>query len=211
MNAMKLLMYILLWIAVPVSSWSRKESGLSGNRQPVQVLVVGLDNNVKSNYYVKDMIAEETGIMPDSIAIQFNQMLSQHIQNFDGKNEYIFKGSNADLSKIISSKISVAGEGEQCSSDLSGFPGEELDRIMLQAGADYLLVLNQHYFKWQEEPMKTVFHIVSYSLYNKERKQIHSGNQYYTTIKLESADKMRQFSRKSGQRIASSVAKAIDR
>lgn len=57
--------------------------------------------------------------------------------------------------------------------------------------------------------MRTVFHIVSYTLYDKDQKEVLSGNQFYTAMKLESADKMKQISRKSTAKIAASVAKSL--
>ena len=37
--------------------------------QPKQVLIVGLKDNVRSNYFYKGMIAEETGMQADRIIL----------------------------------------------------------------------------------------------------------------------------------------------
>ena len=54
--------------------------------------------------------------------------------------------------------------------DLSAVPTEELQKVLDNADADYLLVLNQHYLKWQDQPLRTLFHIVSYTLFDKDEK-----------------------------------------
>ena len=57
----------------------------------------------------------------------------------------------------VLNEIKVNGESEDCYSDLSAVPTEELQKVLDNAGADYLLVLNQHYLKWQDQPLRTLF------------------------------------------------------
>ncbi len=211
MRPVNVLMQILLFSIVPVISWCKKGASPASGKEPVQILILGLKDNVKSNYYVKDMISEETGIWVDSIDLQFNHIIAHNIENFTDKSTCVFIRPDTERFASICNKISVSGEGENSSSDLSHVSREDLQEVLDQADADYLLVLNQHYLKWQEEPMRTVFHIVSYTLYNKDKERVYSGNQYFTSMKLENADKIKQLSRKSATRIASAVAKVIDR
>ena len=43
------------------------------------VLIVGLNDNVKSNYFYNKMIAEETGISADSVSAIYNRVIAQNI------------------------------------------------------------------------------------------------------------------------------------
>ena len=47
--------------------------------QPKQVLIVGLKDNVRSNYFYKGMIAEETGMQADSVDFIYNQIIAENI------------------------------------------------------------------------------------------------------------------------------------
>ena len=87
---------------------------------------------------------------------------------------------------------------------------EEMREIMSETDADYLLVLNQHYLKWQEQPLRTLFHIVSYSLFDKDKNEIISDNNFFTSMNLEEPNKIRKISKKSSVKIASNVIKALE-
>ncbi len=201
------LFFSFLLVAQATFLWGKK--GGNDNLQPsTQVLIIGLHDNVKSNYYVKDMIAEETGIQPDSIDKQYNHIIAQNIAEASSNDQCKFIPASHNYDGMIE-KIEVTGEGEDCASSLSKISVEELQTALDQAQANYLLVLNQHYLKWQGQPMHTVFHMISYTLYDKNKKEVYSGNQYFTTMELEKPEKMKQVSKKSSSRIASSIIKSL--
>lgn len=209
-NAPHRLLSLVLFTLIPFLSWSKKNNSSSAATE-TRVLIVGLNDNVKSNYYAEGMIAEETGIQADSIDQQYNTIIAQNIAAAASNGLCKFVQGNNDHSyDELIGKISVTGEGEDCNSDLTGITAAELQNALEHAQANYLLVLNQHYLKWQKEPMKTVFHMVSYTLYDKDRKEVLSGSQYFTTMNLEKPEKIAQLSRKSTSRIASSIAKSLD-
>lgn len=212
MKNIQLLLSLLLFINIPFLSWSKKNNKDAAVATPseAQVLIVGLNDNVKSNYYYKGMIAEETGMQVDSIDQQYNFIISQNIAAAANGSCKFISGSEDHSYDELVNKIAVTGEGESCHSNLSNITATELQAALNHAHANYLLVLNQHYLKWQEEPMRTVFHMVSYTLYDKDKKQVLSGNQYFTSMSLEKPDKIMQMSRKSTSKIASSIARSLD-
>lgn len=200
----------LLLIHATLISWDKKNDPADDARE-AKVLIVGLNDNVKSNYYYNEQIASETGMKTDSIDQQYNDIIARNIAGATISSPCKFVSGNSDPGyEQLIGKIEVKGEGESCTSSLSNISAEELQQVLAHAHADYLLVLNQHYLKWQEQPMRTVFHMVSYTLYNKEKKQLYSGNQYFTTMNLETPDKIMQLSRKSSAKIASSIARSLD-
>lgn len=178
----------------------------------VKVLIVGLNDNVRSNYYYDASIAEETGIHADSIVTEFNRIIARNIEEAlpESSCKFISAG-HAAADETLLSQIECTGEAEQAHSNLNAIPAEKYKEILNQAQANYLLVLNQHYLKRQDQPMRTVFHMMSYTLYDQDRKEVLNGNQYFTSMKLETAEKIKSMSRKSTAKIASSIAKVLER
>jgi hypothetical protein len=209
MKHTSLTILLLLLTLISPASWAGKDGAA---KEEAKVLIIGLNDNVKSNYYYNEQIASETGMKADSIDQQYNNIIAGNIAGASiGSPCKFIPGGDDPMYEQLIGKIEVSGEGEDANSSLSHISTEELQQALDHAHADYLLVLNQHYLKWQEQPMRTVFHMVSYTLYNKERKQIYTGNQYFTTMSLEAPEKIIQLSRKSSSKIASSVARSLDR
>lgn len=203
----KVLMLCLLLIAASASSFAREKAGKSAK----QVLIVGLPDNVKSNYFYKGMIAEETGMQADSIVQTYNNIIARNIAAACKENSARFiPAQSTAVSGQILNEIKVTGEEETSYADLSAVPTEVLQKELDANGADYLLVLNQHYLKWQEVPFRTLFHIVSYTLFDKDKNELYRGNHYFTSMDLENAAKMEKSSRKSSSKIASSILKSIN-
>lgn len=211
MKNTRILLAFLIVIHTPILSWSKKNDEATGNTKETQVLIVGLNDNVKSNYYYNDQIAQETGMGADSIDLQYNHIIAENIVSSSAKStcKFIEGGNNPDFGALID-KIDVSGEGEECSSSLSRISEDELQKVLESADATYLLVLNQHYLKWQQQPMRTLFHIVSYTLYDKNKNKVVTGNQYFTCMNLQKPEKVVQLSRKSSSKIASSVTKSLN-
>lgn len=178
--------------------------------QPKRVLIVGLRDNVRSNYFYRGMIAEETGMVADSVDLVYNHIIAENIADNAKSKAYRFVMANENqIPEDFFQEVKTSGE-EECASDLSSVPLDEMRKIMNDADADYLLVLNQHYLKWQDQPLRTLFHIVSYSLFDKDKKEIITGNNFFTCMNLEGPNKIRKMSKKSSVKIASNVIKALE-
>lgn len=181
----------------------------NSNVSTKKVLVIGL-NNVNSNYFPQSMITEETGIPTDSISYTYNKIITNNIIQSNKDKDYTFVSPvvSSEINEIIDD-IQLKGEEEERYIDLSSIDNNEYHRLIDASNADYVLFLNQHYLKWQEKPLRTLFHFVSYSLYDKNQKEITKGNNYFTCMNLEKADKLSKASRKSSSKIASTVIKSI--
>lgn len=181
----------------------------NSNISTKKVLVIGLDN-VNSNYFPQSMITEETGIPTDSISYTYNKIITNNIIQSNKDKDYTFVSPvvSSEINEIIDD-IQLKGEEEERYIDLSSIDNNEYHRLIDASNADYVLFLNQHYLKWQEKPLRTLFHFVSYSLYDKNQKEITKGNNYFTCMNLEKADKLSKASRKSSSKIASTVIKSI--
>lgn len=181
------------------------------NDMTVKVLVVGLDN-VGSNYFPAPMITEETGIPQDSIGDTYNRIITDNIiqTNKDRKYAFVSSANLPDVNALID-EVEVKGEDEDTYADLSHVNKAEYDKVLNEADADYVLFLNNHYLKWQDTPLRTLFHFVSYSLYDRNQNEVTKGNNYFTCMNLEKAAKLSKASRKSSSKIASEVIKSIDK
>jgi hypothetical protein len=183
--------------------------GANGTDAP-RVLIVGLDDNVKSNYFHKGMIAEETGMNAEHIDLEYNRIIAENIAACGRPDACSFIPANPeDIAEGFMRSVRLSGEEEAWYSDLSSVPPDEWESLLRHAGADYMLVLNRHYLKWQETPLRTLFHIVSYTLFDENRKEICRGNSYFAGMSLEKPEKLRKISRKSSSRIAAGVIRSI--
>lgn len=199
----------ILLSATAYAKVGKKDEGESKHAR--QILIIGLQDNVRSNYFYNGLIAEETGLQPDSIDQAYNRIIAENIAAASAAGDCRFiPASAAEIDGRIRSEIKVTGESDESRADLSAVPADAWEKCLSEAGADYLLILNQHYLKWQDQPFRTLFHIVSYSLFDREKKEVCSGNNYFTCMNLEKPDKLRKISRKSSSKIASSIIRTLD-
>jgi hypothetical protein len=208
-----LLWTVLLLLAGGLPGGAHADNGKDKARTAgavTQILIVGLDENVKSNYFPKVMIAEETGMDAENIDREYNAIIAENIAATTNDGDYKFISPAGDDCKQIIGEIIVNGEDEENTCDMSNVPPAELQKLLDQAGADYLLVLNRHYLRWQETPLRTLFHTVSYALFDKNKQEICHGNSYFTSMALENPARLRKISRKTSSKIASSVIKSLD-
>jgi hypothetical protein len=189
---------------------SQAKNKRDGNSHATNVLMLGLNDNVRSNYFPKVMITEETGIMEDRIDKEYNTIIMDNIMAANNSAYKFIPASTVETSAHKWAElIKVNGEGDECYSDLTPVPADEYRKTLDMAEAEYLLVMNQYYLKWQETPMRTLFYIVSYTLFDKNKNEIYRGNGYFTSINLERPEKLRKISSKTSSRIAANVINQI--
>lgn len=190
-----------------------KASTDKADRHSVKVLVIGLPDNVDSNYFPNSMITEETGMPVDSIDHIYNQVITQNIIAANKNTGYRFLECDtpAEVEGLMDG-VEWQGESEEEQyANLSRVDKESYNHLMEDEDADYILLLNRHYLKWQEKPLRTLFHITTYSLYDKNKNEVARGNNYFTSMELEGKDKLSKDSRKSSSKIASNVIKCLSK
>lgn len=203
---------LLTVVSFAAPSIDKDVAGDNGNSTLIKVLVVALPNNVCSNYFPNSMITEATGIPTDSIDLIYNQVIAHNIiaANKDKKYKFIFPHVTTYISKLVN-EVKLQGNEEEKYADLSKVDYSSYKLLMKETGSDYVLFLNQHYLKWQETPLHTLFHITSYSLYDKNRSEVTHGNNYFTSMNLENKDRLNKDCRKSSSKIASNIVKSIEK
>ena len=112
---------VMFFLAVASIAANAKESKKEGdNYHAKQILIVGLHDNVKSNYFYNGMIAEETGMKADSIDQTYNTIIAENIAASVKNGDCKFIPANAtQVTGQVLNEIKVNGESEDCYSDLS--------------------------------------------------------------------------------------------
>lgn len=177
-----------------------------------RVLVIGMDNNVVSNYFTMDMLADGTGIAEDSVCAAYNDVIKSSLTATARKEKspfsFVAGGQNAwdDMTRYVR----IDGEDDNTVADLSTVSTDKLKTLLDEAGAAYLLVLDAHYMRYQEKPFKTLFHYVNYSLYDAGKNKLAHGSNYFTSINPQNRAQMAKSSRKSAEKIVEMVEKTLD-
>lgn len=178
-----------------------------------RVLVVSVKDNVKSNYFDKDILSEDSKIAADSICYIYNKVIGENISAVAKKEKsaYMFVDGNTikdDCHNFIQ-QVNLTGEEDKLASDLASVNDEQLKSLLDKAGAAYLLVLDAHYLRYQELPFKTIFHYVNYSLYDANKNRLAQGSNYFTSINPQNEMQMLKSSRKSTAKIVDMVENTL--
>lgn len=179
-----------------------------------KVLVVGMDDNIVSNYFSRDMLVEGTGINEDSVSYVYNKIIENSLAATAKKTKSPFRfvesAGEQETWDTLSKNVRIEGEEDKSTADLSTVDKQQLKKMLDQAGAAYLLVLDAHYLKYQETPFKTLFHYINYSLYDSNKNKLAQGSNYFTSINPQNEAQMMKSSSKSSEKIIDMIAKAVD-
>ncbi len=199
-----------VWAGKPETKGNAVNDEVKSHR----VLVLSAMDNVTSNYFVTDMLAENTNIKEDSVCYIYNKVIGNNLSAIARKEKspYSFVDGNqqTNASKLLEN-IRTIGDDENKSSDLTFVNAGELKNLLADAGADYLLLLDAHYLKYQEQPFKTIFHYVNYSLYDADKKKLAHGSNYFTSINPQTEDQMLKSSKKSTAKMLDLVERTLDK
>lgn len=204
---LKSMLLTALLITVAATQIEAKDNKNDEKPNLKKILILGLKDNIKSDYYYKELIAEESGIPQDSLEVVFNRTIAGNITQSHGG---FVQAGNTEKCNNILNNITVTGEQDECTTDLSQVDSQCFRDLLSGTGAEYVLILSRHFLRKQDQPFNTVFYFVSYSLFNKEKKEISRGSNYFTTMHLETAEVMKKNSRKTSDKIATTVLKLIE-
>jgi len=179
-----------------------------------RVLVVSMDDNIVSNYFTNDMLAEGTGISEDSICHIYNKViengLSASARKEKSQYDFVTIAGNQNDWNAIAKYARIDKKEENSVADLTTVNIEQLKSLMDKADASYLLVLDAHYMKYQDKPFKTLFHYVNYSLYDTKKNKLGQGSNYFTSINPQNKAQMMKSSRKSTEKMVEIIEKILD-
>lgn len=202
---------VFLIACVNVALAGGKDTNAAETAAMPKVLVVAPANNVNSDYYVTDMLTEDTGINRDSVSYVYNNVIANVMQQVANKENIIVLNGCGNAMNSLLKDIDIHGKGEDAMVDMSKVDKSELQHEMQRVGASYLLVLDQHFLKYQEQPFRTMFHFINYSFYDANEKKLGNGKSYFTSFNPQSAKDMTKSSLKSTRKMVAEISKLIVR
>lgn len=200
---------VFLVACVNVALAGGKGSNATETAPMPKILVVAPANNVNSDYYVTDMLTEGTGINRDSVSYVYNNVIANVMQQVANKENIIVLNGCCNAKSSLLKDIDICGKGEDAMVDMSKVDKAELQQEMQRVGASYLLILDQHFLKYQEQPFRTMFHFINYSFYDANEKKLGNGKSYFTSFNPQSAKDMTKSSLKSTKKIMADISKLI--
>ncbi len=200
---------VFLVACVNVALAGGKGSNATETAPMPKILVVAPANNVNSDYYVTDMLTEGTGINRDSVSYVYNNVIANVMQQVANKENIIVLNGCCNAKSSLLKDIDICGKGEDAMVDMSKVDKAELQQEMQRVGASYLLILDQHFLKYQEQPFRTMFHFINYSFYDANEKKLGDGKSYFTSFNPQNAKDMTKSSLKSTKKIMADISKLI--
>lgn len=171
------------------------------------VLIIGLKTgNITSNYFMPENIAEKTLIAKDSLEEIFSKQIIEHIKKSSGS-EFNIISIEGDNNTLLD-KMEYKYDKEIKTSDLSSIKDEEYNKLIMQYKADYVVFLDNYYLKY--EGGSNLFHILSYNVYNKNKKNIIAGKSFFNTPELLPLANYDKKFEKSGNKIVEQLQKVTD-
>lgn len=174
------------------------------------ILVVGFAGNINSNFLPEQMVAERFEVCTQTIDSVLHEKLLQGFGNLSPNPnlKFIFPECIEEASRIRN-VFTFNGDGENMYPVLSETNEVEFKAVMDQYNADYIMVFGQYYLKWRDEPFQTFFHILNYSLINRNLKEMNRGNEFFTTFNSFNAQDVEKQLSKLIRRSAATVRRTI--
>jgi hypothetical protein len=172
---MKTILSLSILLLIGVTTFA-KISPKSASVIAPSVLVVGFDNaSLLSNYYGKDYLSEKIGVPADSIHYYYYSSIFEKLSSFGGP---IYKGLDNIQGLIRVLPANQTGTTVSQNPNSGKLPNH-FSELMKQYGSEYLLHFSQYQINWSGEPFNTIVHLVDYSLYDRNEKEILSGQIFF--------------------------------
>jgi len=186
-------------------------AGIMCATEPTQhdiVLIVPSQMNISSDYYPLDMIAESMNIQVDSVAPKLNAMvtngLSKNSTRFLIRQQTEASHSLENIcQKIVLRKIST----ERNSADLSRLTDDEFHKLLGSDRTNYIVIISGYFIQRMEKPFQTIFHTISYTVYDSNRKKTMDGDESFNTFDLKNYVEMEAGNRKLSKKITQAILK----
>jgi hypothetical protein len=186
----------------------------AGNREqePIHsdiVLVTPGKVNISSDFYPLDMIAESLKLKQDSLSQLLNGMVINHLKE---KSPRFFSLSDKENSNAIirniRTKIEIHKQSDdRYKADLSNVPDIDFQGLLAQYGANYLVVISGYFIHPTTKPFQSVFHSISFSVFDAQKKLVFEGIQRFNTYNLDSFAELQEAHRKSSKRTVQEILK----
>jgi len=181
-RAFFLSLLVLFFLSLSTSVEANKRTG--SVKPDITILVIGFGDNVASNFFPKVEIAEKLNIPLHEFDSILNQKLNKQVQAIDIRQlNFITRESIKEINHLRG-HIHFHGESGQIAAIIIDRYKEFFKNLLNEHKADYLLVYNEYYLRWQELPFNTLFHIFSYTLFDQSLSEISNGQDHFNTFSL---------------------------
>jgi hypothetical protein len=207
--AIFLVSILVLFLTDTATALKKKKQDNNGGESGVVVLVVGFGNNVNSNFFPRVDMAQKMGVRQDEIDSLLNQKLLEGFSDVSVKNIDFINPSDFSLISQTRNCFEFTGDPGYIQPELIVAFEAQIQDLLELYNADYLLLYNQYYLRWQEEPVRTLFHIFSYTVFNKKMQAVSKGQEHFNTFSLVDSDEMKKLMHRMVKKNTQHVSRLI--
>ncbi|MBN1117225.1 MAG: hypothetical protein JXA77_08480 [Bacteroidales bacterium] len=179
-------------------------ASVSGN-----FVVIGFHDNLNSNYYPKNMIAEKMGLGTEILDTLVNNLFLKEISSVKSSRfRFVCPSKDKEYMNLLG-QIQYTGADDEKYTDISGVNNASLNLLLNKYNSEYIICFSQYYFKKQEKPFPTMFHIINYTIYNQQKKELIKGKVYTNTFDLVNLDEFESLLKKNAKKYISSIEKEL--
>ncbi len=173
------ILFLINILALPLSAKNDEKKSETNSKKTVLIIGVG-KKNITSNYYYDEVIAEKINLPVDSIEHHFNKAIIGNLTSaVSGELEFIWCDRfPAQLS------INYEGLESELHSDFSSVSETEYQALLDRFDADYLLLVCQYHLKKELKPFPSLFHIVNFDIYDKQKSKRYQGQSFFSSTDL---------------------------
>jgi hypothetical protein len=171
--------------------------------QRIAFLGIGNDN-LHSNYFSDETIAQRMNVPEDSINEAFNRIFFETLSRAslkDGKTNMVY--CCPEEGQAIRESVKYTMSGDEMESDLSAVPQGELNGFLKKTSTAYVMLVDQYYIKREGYPYHNVSHIINYSVYDGSKKVVFRGRHRFSSLDMDDLGRYsKQFSKIAGKLLA---------
>lgn len=200
-----LLMWVLLLGAFSSKNESADPEPVSGN-----IIIVGFNQNLNSNYYSKSMIASKMGMGIERLDTLVSNLFIKEIESVrNSRLQFVYPSDDQRYANLIE-QISYIGADDEIYSDLTDVNSDNLNQLLVKYNSEYIICFSQYFFKRQEKPFPTLFHIINYTIYNQNKEELAKGKVFTNTFDLVDLTEFESLLKKNAKKYISSIEKELN-
>jgi hypothetical protein len=206
-----LLSGLLIFISTDTQANSRKGANkeMVGESSQITILVIGFGNNITSNYFPMVDVAEKLEVPFSEYDSLLNQKFNNEFNDLNFRRARFATVTNYQEVAKLRKLLYLTGDFAHDAHSLHQIPNQELLEMIQSYGADFIVVYDKYHLKWQEDPFKTLFHILDYMVYDNNLREITRGQEHFNTFSLAGSGELQRNFQRLARRNAHAIYRAI--
>ncbi|MDR2120903.1 MAG: hypothetical protein LBP64_08555 [Tannerella sp.] len=157
-----------------------------------------------SDYYTADRIAENFGVATDATDEFINREFYNAFADAAVKQSLRLSACDDAAARLVAG-LRYDYDGDVLYSNLSEIDEEEYRRVMQDAQAAYLLVIDQYYIKKEVYPYDSFTHMFHYSVYDASKARVYDGHYRFVAFDLGTLPLLQKQIRKAADKCLRSI------